>query len=210
MELQSIYNRLVHYITTRNIKEIIVLKDDILKEITRNDREYANDRINGILRLAYNNTQPILKGYGICKKYKCISDNYHAVMIYEDNIPLKLVSDDKDVYIKLGDDKCIYGAYPDFKKLIKFNKDKYNTVDINISKIMAYYRLYEMKEKDNMYYIDDNVIVDIVYIKDIIDILGKDVKCYVRKDNKYKPIYFINERNEMGLICPVKDTTIKK
>lgn len=209
MELQSIYNRLVHYITTRNIKEIIVLKDDILKEITQNDREYANDRINGILRIAYNNTQPILKGYGICKKYKCISDNYHAVMIYEDNIPLKLVSDDKDVYIKLGDDKCIYGVYPDFKKLIKFNKDKYNTVDINISEIMAYYRLYEMKEKDNMYYIDDNVIVDIVYIKDIIDVLGKDVKCYVRKDNKYKPIYFINERNEMGLICPVKDTIRK-
>lgn len=210
MELQSIYNRLVHYITTRNIKEIIVLKDDILKEITQNDREYANDRINGILRIAYNNTQPILKGYGICKKYKCISDNYHAVMIYEDNIPLKLVSDDKDVYIKLGDDKCIYGVYPDFKKLIKFNKDKYNTVDINISKIMAYYQLYEMKEKDNMYYINDNVIVDIVYIKDIIDILGKDVKCYVRKDNTSKPIYFINERNEMGLICPVKDTTIRK
>lgn len=210
MELQSIYNRLVHYITTRNIKEIIVLKDDILKEITQNDREYANDRINGILRIAYNNTYPILKGYGICKNYKCISDNSHAVIIYEDNIPLKLVSDDKDVYIKLGDDKCIYGVYPGFKKLIKFNKDKYNTVDINISKIMAYYRLYEMKEKDNMYYINDNVIVDIVYIKDIIDVLGRNVKCYVRKDNTSKPIYFINERNEMGLICPVKDTTIRK
>lgn len=214
MELQSIYHRLVHYITTKNINEILVLKDDILKEIIRNGGNYtkciSSDRTKGILRIAYNNTQPILKGYGICKKYKCVSDNFHAVMIYEDNIPLKLVSNDKDVYMKLGDDKCVYGIYPDFKKLIKFNKDKYNTINLNINEIMVHYRLYEMNEKDNIYYIDDNVIVDIVCLKNIIDVLGKDVKCYVRKDNTSKPIYFINEKNEMGIICPIKDTKNKK
>ena len=40
------------------------------------------------------------------------------------------------------------------------------------------------------------------YVKNVIDVLGTNVKIYFQ--GEYKPLFFVNDKNEIGLVLPIK------
>ena len=139
MKLETIYNDLVEIIKDdMDFTKVLKLKEKLEKAI-REETCYKTTnktRINAIKRVASKmNERPALTGYGICGDYKVITDSYHAVMLKDDNIPLKLVTTDIDLANKVGINNCINANYPDFSSFINFN----NVLNIPWNLIIDYF-----------------------------------------------------------------------
>lgn len=206
MKLETIYNDLVDIMNNEyDFSKMIKLKDK-LEQAIREETCYkttSKTRVNAIKRIASKwNDRPALTGYGIYEDYKCITDSYHLVAIHEDNIPLKLVTTDKELADKVGHENCIYATYPNMEHIINFDKQYYDTITLDYDDIMQYYKLHKKNAEDEPYEINGKYY-NIIYLKNVIDVLGTDLTIYQSKEYT-RPMYLVNKDNELGLVLGVR------
>lgn len=207
MKLETIYNDLMEIIKDdMDFTKVLKLKEKLEKAIREETCYKTNSktRVNAIKRVASKmNVRPALTGYGICGDYKVITDSYHAVMLKDDNIPLKLVTTDIDLANKVGINNCINANYPDFKGIINFDKNYYKIITLDFDDIAQFYKLYNKNAEKEPYKIEEQYF-NIKYLKNVIDVLGTDLTIYLSADNEYRPIYFENKNGELGLVVPIR------
>lgn len=207
MKLETIYNDLIEIINDNmNATKVLKLKEKLEKAIREETcyKTSSKTRVNAIKRVASKmNDRPALTGYGICEDYKVITDSYHAVMLKDNNIPLKLVTTDTNLANKVGKHNCIYANYPNAKSIINFDRNYYKTITLDFDDIAQFYKLHNKNAEKEPYKIKEQYF-NIKYLKNIIDALGTDLTVYLSIDNKYRPIYFENKNRELGLIMPTK------
>lgn len=206
MKLETIYNDLVDIMNSdMDFIKAIKLRDK-LEQVIREETCYkttSKTRVNAIKRVASKlELRPALTGYGICDDFKCVTDSYHAIMIHEENMPLKLVTTDKELADKVGHENCINATYPDFKSFINFDKADYDVTNLDYDDISQFYKLHKKNAKEDLYEINGK-FYNITFIKNVIDVLGKNTKAYISK-NEYRPLYIENEKGELGLVLPIK------
>lgn len=203
-KLETIYNELVDMMKDdMNFTKALKIKEKLEEEIrlTTSYKTTPRTRVNAIKRVAStSNARPVLTGYGVCNGYKCVTDSYHAVMIYEDNMPLKLVTTDTTLADKVGHENCINGVYPNFEHFINFDTTYPTTLDYD--DIEQFYKLHK-KNADKELYEINGYFYNIKYLKNIIDVLGTDTTAYI-PEKEYAPLYVVNNKNEIGLVLPVK------
>ena len=194
-----------------DVAKLLKLKEDIAQTIRENTcyKTTAKTRVNAIKRVASkDDCRPVLNGYGVYNDYKVVTDSYHLIAIKEDNIPLKPVVNDIEKEKKLGKENCIFGTYPNVQNIIDFNIDKnenyieYKKFDLN--DIEAFYKMNKSKGPREALYEIGDITCSIIYLKNVIDVIGEKFKMYVPKDNYNRPIYIINDKKEIGLVLPVK------
>ena len=206
MKLETIYNDLVDIMNHEyDFSKMIKLKDK-LEQAIREETCYkttSKTRVNAIKRVASKwNDRPALTGYGIYKDYKCITDSYHLVAIHEENVPLKCVTTDKELADKLGRENCINGTYPNMEHIINFDKQYYNEITLDYDDIMQYYKLHRKNAKEEPYEINGQYY-NIIFLKNVIDVLGTDLTIYQPKEYT-RPMYLVNKDNEIGLVLGVR------
>ena len=206
MKLETIYNDLVDIMKNdMDFDKALKLKDKLEQAIRENTcyKTTSKTRVNAIKRVASKwNDRPALTGYGIYEDYKCVTDSYHLIAIHEDNMPLKLVTTDKELADKVGHENCINGVYPNMESILNFDKQYYNTITLDYDDIMQYYKLHKKNAKDEPYEINGN-FYNITYLKNVIDVLGTDLTVYLPKDY-FRPMYLVNKDNEIGLVLGIK------
>lgn len=206
MKLETIYNDLVDIMNNdMNFAKALKLKDK-LEQAIREETCYkttSKTRVNAIKRVASKiEDRPALNGYGIYEDYKCVTDSYHLIAIHEGNMPLKLVTTDKELADKVGHENCIYADYPNMERIINFDKQYYDIVTLNYDDIMQYYKLHKKNAENEPYEINGKYY-NIIYLKNIIDVLGTDLTVYQSKDY-FRPMYLMNKDNELGLVLGVR------
>ena len=206
MKLETIYNDLVDIMNHEyDFTKMIKLKDK-LEQAIREETCYkttSKTRVNAIKRIASKlESRLALMGYGIYEDYKCITDSYHLVAIHEENIPLKLVTTDKELADKVGHENCINATYPNMEHIINFDKQYYNEITLDYDDIMQYYKLHKKNAKDEPYEINGQYY-NIIYLKNVIDVLGTDLTIYQSKDY-FRPMYLVNKDNEIGLVLGIR------
>ncbi len=207
MKLETIYNELVEIINDdMNFIKAIKLKEKLEQKIREETcyKTTSKTRVNAIKRIASKeDCRPVLQGYGIMDDYKCVTDSYHAIMIHEDNMPLKLVTTDEETIKKLGKDNCIHGTYPNFKTITpEVDNEEYNKIKLDLNDIMQFYKLHKNHAREE-YYVIEHVKVNIVYLKNVIDALGEDITTYLPVKD-YRPVVIKNKDNEIGIVLPIK------
>ena len=208
MKLETIYNDLVDIMKNdMDFDKALKLKDKLEQAIRENTcyKTTSKTRVNAIKRVASKlDYRPTLTGYGIYEDYKCVTDSYHLIAIHEENMPLKLVTTDRELAKKVGYENCINGNYPNVKALLEFNKNDYNIIELDYDDIMSYYKLHKKDAKEEPYKINGN-FYDITYLKNVIDVLGTDLVVYLPKGKENaRPMYLINKDNEMGLVLGIR------
>lgn len=206
MKLETIYNDLVDIMNNKmDYVKTLKLKDK-LEQAIREETCYkttSKTRVNAIKRVASKlESRPVLTGYGIYEDYKCITDSYHLVAIHEENMPLKLVTTDKELADKVGKENCISGVYPNMESILNFDKQYYNEITLDYDDIMQYYKLHKKNAEKEPYEIN-NQYYNIIYLKNVIDVLGTDLTIYQSKDY-FRPMYLVNKDNEIGLVLGIR------
>lgn len=206
MKLETIYNDLVDIMNNNmDFTKVLKLKEK-LEQTIRLETCYkttSKTRVNAIKRVASKlEIRPALTGYGIEDDYKVVTDSFHAIMIHEEHMPLKLVTMDKELADKVGHDNCINANYPRFNSFINFDKSNYDTTTLDYNDVEQFYKLHKKNADKELYDFKGNHY-NICYIKNVIDVLGTDTIVYVSK-NEYRPMYIENKNGELGLVLPVK------
>lgn len=207
MKLETIYNDLNEIIRDdMDFTKVLKLKEKLEKAIREETcyKTTSKTKVDAIKRIASKRKdRPALAGYGICGDYKVITDSYHAVMLKDDNIPLKLVTTDIDLANKVGINNCINANYPNFKNIINFDKNYYKTITLDFDDIAQFYKLHNKNAEKEPYKIEEQYF-NIKYLKNVIDVLGTDLTIYLSADNEYRPIYFENKNGELGLVVSMR------
>ena len=116
MKLETIYSDLLEIMNNdMDFMKALKLKEKLEKAIREETcyKTTSKTRVNAIKRVASKDkARPALTGYGIYEDYKVITDSYHLVFIKEENMPLKLVTTDKELTNKVGHENCINNNYP--------------------------------------------------------------------------------------------------
>lgn len=104
-------------------------------------------------------------------------------------------------------------AIPDLVKYIekvigkgKNRLSKYREASLDIIDINKYYnKLIQENTRTYLYQLNNGIrkiVVNLYFLHDMIDVLGKNVICYLPIEQN-KPLYFVNSLGEEGLLCPV-------
>lgn len=200
------------------LKEIKLVEENyqletLIQELTNDiklETCYKNNsksKINAIKKITNKRKKihPILGGYHIGDdgQYK-FTDSWQAYKINPIDMPIPRVGEqtqeEKDNGIK-----TISGTYPSFDKIFPAFNCK-EVVSLDIDNIMFSYKTRNKKEKESFYYTlnSENIkaVVDVEFLKDAIDILGKNIQyCLI---GEHSPILLINENKESGVILPLK------
>ena len=184
----------------------IIKYQNLLEKIQKIIREEScyktssKTRVNAIKRVASkDNARPALTGYGIYEDYKVVTDSYHLIAIKEDNMPLKLVTTDDELANKIGKENCINANYPNISNILKYNTS--NELEmINLDELESTCKIGK-KDKDILFTIGSQTF-NPQYVKNVIDVLGTNVKIYFQ--GELKPLYFVNDKDEIGLVLPIK------
>lgn len=203
MKLETIYGELLDIMKNdMDFVKALSLKEKLEKAIREEScyKTSSKTRVNAIKRVASKmNDRPALTGYGIYEDYKCVTDSYHLIAIKEDNMPLKLVTTDNELANKVGKENCICGNYPNMENILKFDKsnelEMFNLDDLESTCKMG------KKDKDILFTIGTQTF-NPQYVKNVIDVLGTNVKIYYQ--GEYRPLFFVNDKDEIGLVLPVK------
>lgn len=203
MKLEKIYEELVSIMKNdMDVTKALALKEKLEKAIREETcyKTTSKTRVNGIKRVASKlETRPVLTGYGIWNDYKVVTDSYHLIAIYEDNMPLKLVTTDKELANKVGKENCINGVYLNMDSIIRY--DTSNELPMfDLDELEYTYKLGK-KDKDVLFKIGEQNF-NPQFVKNIVDVLGKDLKLYYQ--GEFKPLFFVNDKNEIGLVLPIK------
>ena len=206
MKLETIYNELLDIMNNNmDFTKALKLKEKLEKAIREETcyKTTSKTRVNAIKRVASKmEDRPFLTGYGICGDYKCVTDSYHAIMIKEDSMPLKLLTTDNELSKKIGHENCIYANYPSFESFINFDKSNYDISNLDYNDVEQFYKLHKKNADKELYEIKGQ-FYNIQFIKNIIDVLGTDTTLYTPK-NGYRPLYVVNKENEIGLVLPCR------
>lgn len=206
MKLETIYNELLDIMNNdMDFTKALKLKEKLAKVIREETcyKTTSKTRVNAIKRIASKiEDRPALTGYGIYEDYKCVTDSYHLIAIHEDNMPLKCVTTDKELADKLGHDNCINANYPNMRGIINFDKQYYNAITLDYDDIMSYYKLHKKNAEKEPYEINGQYY-NIIYLKNVIDVLGTDLTIYQSKDYA-RPMYLVNKDNEIGLVLGIR------
>lgn len=202
MKLETIYGELLEIMKNdMDFTKALSLKEKLEKAIREETcyKTTSKTRVNAIKRVASkNDARPVLTGYGIYEDYKCVTDSYHLIAIKEDNMPLKLVTTDSELANKVGKENCICGNYPNMEMLLKYDtSNELPMIDLDDLESFC-----KMHKKDNELYKIGEQTFNPHYVKNIVDVLGKDLKIYYQ--GEYKPLFFVNDKEEIGLVLPVK------
>lgn len=203
MKLETIYGELLEIMKDgMDVTKALSLKEKLEKSIREETcyKTSSKTRVNAIKRVASKmNSRPALTGYGIWNDYKVVTDSYHLIAIYEDNMPLKLVTTDKELANKVGKENCINGVYPNIDSIIRY--DTSNELPMfDLDELEYAYKLGK-KDKDVLFKIG-NQSFNPQFVKNIVDVLGKDLKLYYQ--GELKPLFLVNGKNEIGLVLPIK------
>ena len=193
MKLETIYNELKEVVVDSdcfNLQKYESLMEK-LEDAIRMETCYkttSKTRVNAIKRVASKDkSRPALTGYGIIGDYKVVTDSYHAILIYQDDMPLEL----KD-------------NYPDVSRCIpEQDGEELPMVDMNdLTAFIKTHKKYDGRNKDNLYKIGD-LLVQPQFVKNVVDVLGKDdTKIYFYGENR--PLKFKNSKGEIGIVLPVR------
>lgn len=202
MKLEKIYEELLEIMRDdMDFAKALSLKEKLEKAIREETcyKTSSKTRVNAIKRVASkNNDRPNLTGYGIYGDFKVVTDSYHLIAIKEDNMPLKLVTTDNELAKKVGKENCICGNYPNMEMILR-----YNTLDelpmINLDDLESFCKMH--KKDEEVYQIGEQYF-NPHYVKNVIDVLGKDLKIYYQGENK--PLFFVNDKEEIGLVLPIR------
>lgn len=162
-----------------------------LEKAIREESAYkttSKTRVNAIKRVASKQEyRPVLQGYGVNGDYKVVTDSYHAILIYQDNMPLELKDNYPDVL------RCV--PEQDGEELPMVDMD-------DLTAFIKTHKKYDGRNKDNLYKIGD-LLVQPQFVKNVIDVLGKDdTKIYFYGENR--PLKFKNSKNEIGIVLPIR------
>jgi len=195
MKLETIY---------KELKEVVVDSDcfnlqkyeslmEKLENAIRLESAYkttSRTRIDAIKRVASKDkSRPALQGYGVNGDYKVVTDSYHAILIYQDNMPLEL----KD-------------NYPDVSRCTP-EQDGEEIPMVDMDDLMTFIKTHKKYDKHNNPNLEDlyrigELLVQPQFVKNVIDVLGKDdTKIYFYGENR--PLKFKNSKNEVGIVLPV-------
>ena len=209
MTIERVYKDLCNAINDNcSFIKLNKLKELIEQDIRENTcyKTTKKTRVNAIKRVASkDDVRPILTGYGIYNDYKVVTDSYHMIIIKQDDMPLKLVTNDAETIKKLGEENCIIGVYPNIEHIIDFNIDnnnEYEEFNLDLDNMQLFYKLNKSKLRETPYHIG-KLQCNVSYLKNVIDVLGNDSKIYLPKNSDVKPIY-IKNKEEIGLVLPMK------
>ena len=202
MKLETIYGELLEIMKNdMDFQKALSLKEKLEKAIREETcyKTTSKTRVNAIKRVASkNNIRPVLTGYGIYEDYKCVTDSYHLIAIKEENMPLKLVTIDSELANKVGKENCILGDYPNMEVILKYDtSNELPMIDLDDLESFC-----KMHKKDNELYKIGEQTFNPHYVKNVVDVLGKDLKIYYQ--GEYKPLFFVNDKEEIGIVLPVK------
>ena len=203
MKVEKFYEELKGIIVDNSFN--IIKYQKLLEKLEKEIREETcykttpKTRVNAIKRIASkDNSRPALTGYGIYGDYKVVTDSYHLIAIKEDNMPLKLVTTDNELANKVGKENCINGVYPRMESVLRYNtSNELPMIDLN--DLESFVKLHK---KDKEVYKIGEQNFNPHYVKDIVDVLGKDLKIYYQGENR--PLFFENKKGEIGLVTPVR------
>ena len=68
--------------------------------------------------------------------------------------------------------------------------------------IMQYYKLHKKNAENEPYEINGQYY-NIIFLKNVIDVLGTDLVVYQSKDY-FRPMYLMNKDNELGLVLGIR------
>lgn len=130
----------------------------------------------------------LINGYHMYDNQMEITDSYRAYRLNKiDNLDIPEIKtgfpDMSFIFVDFDTEELVKLDYNDIMKAYKLRDKKGVT-------------LYELKSKSY------SVSVNIVYLKENYEILGKNIKACLY--GEYKPILFINEKNEKGILCPIR------
>lgn len=202
MKLETIYGELLEIMKDdMNFTKALSLKERLEKAIREETcyKTSSKTRVNAIKRVASKrNDRPALTGYGIYGDYKVVTDSYHLIAIKEDNMPLKLVTTDEELANKVGKENCINANYPNMESILRY--DTSNELDmIDLDDLESFCKIH--KKDDELYQIGE-CFYNPHFVKNVIDVLGKNVKIYYQ--GELRPLFFENDKHEIGLVLPVK------
>ena len=202
MKLETIYGELLEIMKNdMDFTKALSLKEKLEKAIREETcyKTSSKTRVNAIKRVASkDNSRPALTGYGIYGDYKCVTDSYHLIAIKEDNMPLKLVTTDSELANKVGKENCICGNYPNMEMILRYDtSNELNMIDLDDLESFC-----KMHKKDNEVYQIGDQYFNPHYVKNVVDILGKDLKIYYQGENR--PLFFVNDKDEIGLVLPIR------
>lgn len=194
MKLETIYNELKEVVVDEdcfNMPKYLELMEK-LEDAIRMETCYkttSKTRIDAIKRVASKDKcRPALQGYGVNRDYKVVTDSYHAILIYQDNMPLEL----KD-------------NYPDVSRCIP-EQDGEEIPMVDMDDLMTFIKTHKKydksRNKDDLYKIEE-LFVQPQFVKNVVDVLGKDdTKIYFYGENR--PLKFKNSKGEIGIVLPVR------
>ena len=212
MKLETIYNELVEYAKEQDFVKLQDLMSRIEKAV-RTENSYkttSKTRVNAIKRVASkNNIRPVLTGYGMKGDYKFVTDSYHLIAIKQDIMPLPLVAtsdelkelgiDYKEYMEKNGRESLINGVYPNVEHFLNFDRGQELPM-IDMNDLTSFIKLHK---KDEEFYEINGCLFNPKFIKNVVEVLGaENTKIYFQGDNK--PLFFENDKNEIGLVLPIK------
>lgn len=212
MKLETIYNELVEYAKEQDFTKLQDLMSRIEKAV-RTENSYkttSKTRVNAIKRVASkNNIRPALTGYSIQNGYKVVTDSYHLIAIKQDEMPLSLAAtsdelkelgiDYKEYMEKNGRESIINATYPNVTHILNFNRDQELPM-IDMDDLTSFIKLHK---KDEELYEINGCTFNPQFLKNVIEVLGSEnTKIYFQGENK--PLYFENDKNEIGLVLPIK------
>ena len=202
MKLETIYGELLEIMKNNmDVIKALSLKEKLEKAIREEScyKTSSKTRVNAIKRVASKrNDRPALTGYGIFRDYKVVTDSYHLIAIHQNEMPLKLVTTDNELADKVGKENCINANYPNLESILRF--DTSNELDmIDLDDLESFCK---MHKKDEELYQIGECFYNPHLVKNVIDVLGKNVKIYFQ--GEYKSLFFVNDKDEIGLVLPVK------
>ena len=215
MNIETIYNEIKDITKNGDIdySRFIKLRDKLEDEIRKNVcyKTTNKTRINAIKKVASKmQDRPALTGYGIFGEYKGVTDSYHAILIKQDEMPLPLVAtksdlerlgiDYKEYMDKYGSTSIINATYPNLTSCITNNYSKDNELKLDVNDLMGFIKT-NKKDKNALYKLGDN-FYNPTFIKNVIDVIGEKCKIYFQGD--LKPLYFVNNNDEIGVVLPVR------
>jgi hypothetical protein len=181
------------YLQLLNNREIDKLKELLEGTIRDNIAIKSNSktRISAIKKLQKineKNGRYALLGYGKIKDLYAFTDSYRLYFLkdnlgYEENI-----------------------KFPSMDSFVEFDKSDDKIINLDLEDILYFYKTHKSKEdiKNNPYKIKgiDKQGYNIEYLKEMIDTLGTNLKVY--NQGELRPLYFINDKEEIGLLLPIK------
>lgn len=195
MKLETIYNELKEVVVDEdcfNLPKYLELMEK-LEDAIRMETCYkttSRTRIDAIKRVASKQKfRPALTGYGVNGDYKVVTDSYHAILIYQDNMPLEL----KD-------------NYPDVLRCVP-EQDGEELPMVDMDDLMTFIKTHKKYDsrsgnKDDLYKIGE-AFVQPKFVKNVVDVLGKDdTKIYFY--GEHRPLKFKNSKGEIGIVLPIR------